>query len=55
MYDLRGAQLTFQDVIGINKQHNTEEIVNFFILMRVYGAMPEIQAKQMLAEVYDHV
>ena len=23
--------------------------------MRVYGSMPEIQAKQMLAEVYDHV
>jgi hypothetical protein len=52
MTEVQGAMLTLEDVVNVNKPSDALEAENFFILMEVYGATPEISTY--LMKTYDH-
>lgn len=52
MTEVHGAMLTLEDVVNVNKPTDLLEAENFFILMEVYGATPEISSY--LPKAYDH-
>jgi hypothetical protein len=49
MTEVQGAMLTLEDVVNVNKPSDPLEAENFFILMEVYGATPEISTYLMKA------
>jgi hypothetical protein len=50
--DVYGAMLTLEDLVSLNKQTDAYEVENFFILMEVYGATPELET--IISHIYDH-